>query len=361
MQQQYPISADITRAHTLPASFYKSTAIYEAQKEQVFAKSWQMVGNTHDLDGTKNCFPFRLFPDYLEEPLVLTRDKNEVLHCLSNVCTHRGNLLVEESRKSAHLSCKYHGRCFHLDGKFRSMPMFTEAQNFPMASDNLPELALAKLGSLLFTSLDPSHDFSVYFNPIKNRLSWFPFDQLKEHETYTKTYYVNANWALYCDNYLEGFHVPFVHPTLNQALDFGSYSTEIFDYCNLQLGIAKPNEVSFDLPPSSVDYGKSIYAYYFWVFPNMMFNFYPWGLSLNIVQPIAINKTRIIFKTYLLEGHSAEEFANTAIDATELEDEAIVESVQIGMQSRLYQSGRFSPKMEQGVHHFHRLLSQAMH
>ncbi|MFB6307216.1 MAG: SRPBCC family protein [Flavobacteriales bacterium] len=42
----------------------------------------------------------------------------------------------------------------------------------------------------------------------------------------------------------------------------------------------------------------------------------------------------------------------------EREDEAVVEDVSKGVQSRLYKYGRFSPNMEKGVHHFHQLVSE---
>ena len=68
--------------------------------------------------------------------------------------------------------------------------------------------------------------------------------------------FMKAHWALYCENYLEGFHIPFVHAGLNAVIDFGNYTTELFRYSNLQLGIAKDNEDCFDLPPESPDFGK---------------------------------------------------------------------------------------------------------
>ena len=115
----------------------------------------------------------------------------------------------------------------------------------------------------------------------------------------SKDYEVKANWALYCDNYLEGFHIPFVHHDLAKQFEYDEYSVELFPYSNLQLGIGKDGQDCFNLPNSSVDYGKNIIAYYFWVFPNMMFNFYPWGLSLNIVKPISKDLTKIEFRSFV--------------------------------------------------------------
>ena len=88
----------------------------------------------------------------------------------------------------------------------------------------------------------------------------------------------------------------------------------------------------------------------------MMFNFYSWGLSINIIEPIAINKTRIRFLSYVISG--TKQVMNTAssVDVVEEEDQRIVQSVQKGIQSSFYNSGRYSAKHEKGTHHFHRLI-----
>lgn len=169
---------------------------------------------------------------------------------------------------------------------------------------------------------------------------------------------VHAHWALYCDNYLEGFHVPFVHEDLNKVLDYGSYKTEIYQYCNLQIGYTNEATEVFDLPKNHIDYGKNVAAYYYWVFPNMMFNFYPWGLSINIVKPINLNKTEVSFLTYVYDDYKLDKGAGSISDKVELEDEMIVENVQKGVRSSFYKAGRFLPKIEKGVHHFHCLLAK---
>lgn len=177
----------------------------------------------------------------------------------------------------------------------------------------------------------------------------------------SKEYHVHAHWALYCENYLEGFHIPFVHKDLDAVLDYGDYDTLLFDHCSLQIGYARSaNEISFDLPEGHVDHGKNIAAYYFWVFPNLMFNFYPWGLSLNVVVPISRERTRVNFLSYVLDEDKLDTGAGAGLDKVELEDEAVVEGVQQGIQSDFYSRGRFSPTREKGVHHFQRLLADYM-
>jgi len=352
------IDSNIARAKTIETSFYNSPNYYEASKEKIFAPSWQFIGDTDIVKEAGSAYPFVLLENYLNEPLLLTRDKQGQLHCVSNVCTHRGNLIVYEPCKANQLRCKYHGRLFSLDGRFISMPEFKEVEDFPTEADNLQSLPVFTWGKLLFTSLNTAINAQNFFGEMMQRIEWFPVDKLVLRKDLSRDYVVKASWALYCENYLEGFHIPFVHASLNQVLDFGEYTTEIFHYSNLQLGIGKKGDACFELPSSSPDFGKDVVAYYFWVFPNMMFNFYPWGLSLNIVQPLNVNETKVSFLTYVCNESKLDKGAGSGLDTVELEDEEVVENVQKGIRSRFYKHGRYSVKREQGTHHFHSLIAE---
>ncbi|HEY2726406.1 MAG TPA: aromatic ring-hydroxylating dioxygenase subunit alpha [Parafilimonas sp.] len=354
------IDADIAKAKTIDTDFYTQQKFYEEAKEKIFAPSWQFIGDTDAIKNFGDAYPFILLESYLNEPLLLTKDYQNKIHCLSNVCTHRGNLIVYEQCKLNNLKCRYHGRQFSLDGKFISMPEFKEVENFPTADDNLHNLSLKQWGKLLFTNLSAKISFDDFFVEMIQRMQWFPINQLQFKPEFSKDYYADANWALYCENYLEGFHIPFVHAGLNQVLDFGEYTTEVFKYSNLQLGIGKKGDVCFNLPQTSPDYGREIAAYYFWVFPNMMFNFYPWGLSINVVEPIEVSKCKIRFLTYVSDESKFEQGAGSGLNTVELEDEEVVQNVQKGIRSRFYKHGRYSVKREQGTHHFHSLIAEFM-
>ncbi len=350
------IHPDIRHAHTLPAAFYRDPAYAEAVREKVFARSWHYALDLAEVADPGRAVPFTLLKNILDEPLVASRDKGGTLRVLSNVCTHRGNILVEEPGQYRMLTCRYHGRCFRLDGTCKSMPAFEQVSGFPGPEDHLPEVRSQSWMSMLFAALDPVASLQEMTRPINDRLGWLPLEEMVFDPSTSRDYRVNANWALYCDNYLEGLHIPFVHPALNQALDFGQYEYEVFPYCNLQLGIAGKDEPCFGIPEGHADFGRRVYAYYFWLFPNLMFNFYPWGLSLNVIEPLGQEQTLVRFRTYRFPATSAGQSLNN-LNQTEMEDETVVESVQRGVRSRLYRRGRFSPSMELGVHHFHRLIA----
>jgi choline monooxygenase len=171
---------------------------------------------------------------------------------------------------------------------------------------------------------------------------------------------VNANWALYIDNYLEGFHIPYVHSSLAEALDYGEYAVELERYAVVQLGIAKAGEPAFTLPASHPDAKRRVAAYSYWLFSTTMFNVYPWGISVNVVTPLSVDRTKVSFVPFVWDQTTRELGAGAGLDRVEREDEAIVEAVQRGVRGRLYDRGRYSPTRETGVHHFHRLLAEFM-
>lgn len=356
--KHYDINPNIAQSKTISTDFYLNPSVFEASKESIFASTFQYIGCKDELTEAISAIPITLLENYIDEPLVVTKDKEGKIKCLSNVCTHRGNILVSKPCKLRHLTCKYHGRQFDLDGKFRSMPEFKEVENFPTEADHLHQLPVYEFGNLLFTSLNPKFDPELFFGDMKKRMAWYPLEELTFSKERSRSFHVKANWALYCENYLEGFHIPFVHQGLNEVLDFNNYTTEIFSYSNLQIGIAKEGAVSFDLPFNSPDNGKNVGAYYYWMFPNIMFNYYPWGLSLNIVEPISPSETKVSFFTFVLDESKYNLGAGSGLDVVEQEDEEIVENVQVGIRSRFYEFGRYSVTREQGTHHFHSLLAE---
>ena len=355
------VDPNIAKASTISTDVYTSKAIFEAAKEKIFASSLQFIGSREIVKFNGDVQPFTLLENYMNEPLMLTKDRAGEVHCLSNVCTHRGNLIsYKQCSKATNLRCKYHGRLFELSGKFISMPEFKEVENFPCEADNLPALPLFNWGNLLFTSLHKKDEAPIYLSEMMERLHWLPLDEFVYRGDLSKTFDIDASWALYCENYLEGFHIPFVHASLNSALSFGDYTTELYAKASLQLGVSKDAANCFDLPKTSIDYGTNVAAYYFWVYPNMMFNFYPWGLSVNIVSPVAVNKTKVEFLTFMWKEEKYDKGAGSDLDKVEMEDEEIVHSVQKGIVSRFYQHGRYSVTRETGTHHFHRLLAESL-
>jgi len=353
------IDPDIRMAETIPGWFYGDMDLFHKTIESCFLPAWHYVGHRFHEEKDR-LLPTRIRAGHLDEPLILSRGFEEPL-LFSNVCTHRGNILLDEPSPGPMIRCGYHGRCFDPDGQFKRMPEFRDVANFPSEKDHLRRFDLERLGPLCFGRLSdsgPAWEKTIPF--ITDRLSWFDFDALRPVSQLSRSYHLEAHWALYVENYLEGFHIPFVHQALNEAIGYEDYETHLFDHGSLQIGIAREGEACFSIPEGAPDHGKRIYAYYFWLFPHLMINVYPWGISFNQVIPVGLKETEIRFETFLLPGMDDSAYEKTALHLTELEDEAVVRQVQRGVTSLAYGRGRFSPTREQGVHHFQRLLTERL-
>jgi choline monooxygenase len=330
------IDPDIRKAKTLSSDFYTDARYFEESKEKIFARSWQFAGSVDEVENLK---PLNLLPDFLDEPLLLSKNGGGV-SCVSNVCTHRGKILIDEPCKANLIRCGYHGRRFDLDGRFLSMPEFEGVEDFPSTDDDLRHVPFETVGGFGFASVNPLASFGEF---VGNAATFFEDGESKL--TARRDYEVNAHWALYCENYLEGFHIPFVHKSLNEIVDYGTYTTETFRFSSVQTGYDEHGNVA----------GR-----YLFIFPNLMFNFYPWGISVNVVRPVSPSESVVEFLTYVSDESKLGSGAGADLDRVELEDEAVVESVQRGIRSRFYSHGRYSPTREQGTHHFHRLIAEFM-
>ena len=362
-EARFFVHPDVTRARTLDKAFYLDEAVWREAREKIFASAWHWLGPLGQLGDAAepgSLAPRELLPGLLDEPVLLARDAAGTLRCLSNVCTHRASVLVQAPCRAEHIRCPYHSRRFELNGRMRHMPGFEGALDFPSEADHLPELALGHWAGHAFTSLTPHWPLQAWLGEMQDRLAWLPIEGWQADESRSRSFEFDAHWALYVENYLEGLHIPFVHPGLNQALDMAGYSYELGTASVLQLALARDGEIAFEPPPTSVDHGLRVAAYYGWLFPNLMFNVYPWGLSVNVVQPISPTRTRVLFRSFVADASLLGQGAGAALDPVEMEDEAAVLSVQRGIRSRLYDRGRYSPRHERGTHHFHRLIGKCM-
>jgi choline monooxygenase len=272
----FEIDPDIRKARTVDADFYTDPRYFINSKEKIFARSWHFMGRPEEIDQLK---PAVLLPGLLDEPVLLIKAGNDV-SCMSNVCTHRAKILIEDPCRADLIRCRYHGRRFDLTGKMISMPEFGEVEDFPSETDNLASLSCGERGGFVFAAIEPARGLDEYFDDTTLMSKGLDAKGLKFLGA--KDYTVNAHWALYCENYLEGFHIPYVHRGLNEIVDYGTYRTDLYRYSSLQTGFAADGSVA---------------ARYLFVFPNMMFNIYPWGISVNVVRPVALDSTIVEFLT----------------------------------------------------------------
>jgi len=265
--------------------------------------------------------------------------------------------LTAPQGSAENLRCPYHGWTYNLEGALIHTPEFGGVQNFERSANGLMPVQVAASEGWSFVKLDadgPSledylgNDLIKRIQPLNlERLHWF------ERRSYT----LNCNWKVFVDNYLDGgYHVPHIHCGLNSVLDPGKYEIKTGERFCLQSSpmVTEKGEAQ----TASVRTGDR--AFYYWIYPNFMINIYEGVMDTNLVIPLAVDRTEVIFDYYFADvSESARERNLSSIVVSEriqAEDVAICESVHRGLSSRAYNSGRLSVRREAGEHLFHRLL-----
>jgi choline monooxygenase len=237
----------------------------------------------------------------------------------------------------------------------RGVPHFNRVELFDKRDYGLTPLHVAEWEGLVFVSLARRpKPLETSVRGIRERIAPTRIGQLRFARRIE--YAVQANWKVYVDNYLEGYHVPYVHPELHKLYDYEGYVTEVHDRYSVQVGPLTGD--------SNVYTSGGGDALYYQIFPNLMLNVVPGRLQSNVVIPLAADRCKVIFRYYyddVLSPAARERIeADIAFsDKVQQEDAEICERVQRGLGSRAYDRGRFSVRFEAGVYHFQNLLKSA--
>jgi choline monooxygenase len=348
---------DIARASTLPARLYFDPATFEEEKAKLFGASWQLVGHVHQAALPGDYFTF----DLIGEPLLIARGEDGVLRCFHNVCRHRAGNPASGCGNRKLFRCSYHGWTYRLDGALLVTPEFDGVEDFDPGEFGLVPVRLEEWFNLIFVNLDPEAEpLSGSLGELPAQAQKFDFASMKFSER--RTYEMNCNWKTYIDNYLEGYHVPSVHPALNREINYNAYTVEPYPQYVRQWTPIKGAQAG-DSTPRIYQKAGDLTADYFWVFPNWMLNCYPDNISINMILPLGPERTLGIFEWYVPEKDLGSEAARKALafsDEIQIEDMKICEIVQKNLHSRSYQSGRYSAKQEKGVHAFHQMYRELM-
>lgn len=336
---------------TIPSMWYYDKNFLDQEKKEIFLKEWQLIGSHSQVKNTGDV----LVAEIANNPIIVSRQEDNTLKGFYNVCQHRGGPLVYENCSLSKLQCKYHGWVYDLNGNLKSARGFKNSE-LNINDYNLTPVNVTEWMGQIFVNLsnDPA-DLCNQIDEIKTLIS--PIDFSNYTFKFRESYKINCNWKVYMDNFLEGFHIPFVHPELNKVIDYKSYKTEIYDRFSLQWC-----PLDSELSP----YGKSPTpeenkAFYFTIFPNIILNIAPGRLQTNIIEP-KDSKTCIVHFDYHFDDP---EKANIKQDAefseiVQQEDILICENVQKGLESNGYDQGKFSPLHEQGVLHFQSLVRNSL-
>ncbi|HYC58107.1 MAG TPA: SRPBCC family protein [Thermoanaerobaculia bacterium] len=339
-------------ASTLSSAHYIDPEVLSLENRRVFGRTWQLAGRAEQVRESGQYFTTTIGV----EPVLVVRGSDGVLRAMTNVCRHRAGPIARGEGRRPVLQCGYHGWTYWLDGRLKNTPEFEGVADFDRASCTLPQYQVGVWNELVFVNLDPAAeslaDFLGELVSDMPRHDYTGF-QLAQH----KVWELECNWKVYVDNYLEGYHIPIVHPGLFRELDYASYRTETKRSYSIQFAPTRANAARIRTSEEDDQ------VRYFWVFPNLMLNVYPDNFSTNLILPLGANRTMTIFDWYFKDPEAAKPQIDETVafsDEIQFEDIDICETVQRGLRSSTYDRGRFSPQRENGVHHFHCLYEELM-
>jgi choline monooxygenase len=356
-------TTELSSASTMPKRWYVDPSILELEREKIFWKTWQPVGRIDMVARPGDYFACEL----VGEPLVVTRTKEGELRAFYNVCRHRGAQVARGKGNRKSLQCHYHGWTYDLEGKLIHAPEFEGVQNWQKEHVCLPSVKVEEWGPFIFVNLDPNAPAmkDTCYGEIMQEMKDKGFDITRMSSIERRDYDIACNWKVYVDNYLEGYHLPTAHPQLFRELDYDQYRVDTFRYYSSQYAPIRevnPNDPR-DRDRRYVRTEEEAQALYFWIFPNVMLNVYLDNVSINIILPIDHERTLTIFEWYFEQpgtgsGWDSMQTVIQFSDQIQQEDIEICEIVQKGLQSRSYNTGRFSATRENGVHHFQTLVHE---
>ncbi|MBZ5679363.1 MAG: aromatic ring-hydroxylating dioxygenase subunit alpha [Acidobacteriia bacterium] len=352
------IEQDPSRAWTLPAQLYTDAAVYAAENERIFSRTWQVVGHHSQVANPGDYFTTEL----AGEPLLIVRDAGGELRGFYNVCRHRAGPPAEGCGSRKLFRCGYHGWTYGLDGALISATEVEGVEGFRAEDFALTPVCTEEWFNFIFVNLDPAaKPLLESLGELPHQAAKFPFPGMKLFER--RTYDMKCNWKTYVDNYLEGYHLPSVHPGLNRELDYNAYVVEPYARHVRQFSPIRGAQPGDATPRRYPEARADLTTDYFWIFPNWMLNCYPDNVSLNIVLPVEPERSLAVFEWYLPEQDHNGPAAKASVQFShqiQIEDVNICEVVQKNLRSRSYSRGRFSVKQERGVHAFHRMYAEAM-
>lgn len=339
-----PFAAAATAKETLPASWYGDPAVWALERRAIFARSWQFFGHESAL-GDVGCWVARIIGGY---PLFVLRDDQGRLQGFHDVCRHRAGPLTqaESGHWDGDIVCRYHGWRYAYDGRLKAARDFGPATDFDVREFALFPIKVQTWRGLVFVALagDPGA-LATCTAPLEARLAGVDWSDLCV--ALTRSHTLACNWKTYVENYLEGYHVPMVHPGLDAEIDSSRYAVRV-----------EGKVVLHEAPLRS---GKAVYGgLWAWLWPNLGVNVYGRGLMLECISPQGPAVTRLDYIYLMPRGEVVDAVTLAMSDQVTAEDIAIVERVQENLQAGVYQTGRLSPRHEGAVSAFQTMVRDVL-
>lgn len=335
----------LNEARALDPSFYLGQAAHEFDQQHILAANWQIVAPAALVANSGD----HIVREIGGKPILIVRNSKGQLNGFYNVCRQRaGPIALCDGKGAKRLRCAYHGWIYDLDGQLKVTPQMDGAEDFDIAGIRLAPIEVAEWGGMVFARTGTSGPGFDDF--IADVASFGAPDHIaRMRYSHTRTYPVAANWKVYADNYLEGYHVPVVHNGLNALIDYSNYTIECSQWASVQRSPMNDAKI--------YGMGETLYVL---LYPNSMLNILPGRMQTNRIIATGPENCEVEFSYYYLPGEEARAEEDDVFSSeVQDEDAMICERVQKGLASGAYSPGRLSPAQESALWHFHNLLRRA--
>ena len=372
------VKKPISKAHGLPNECYTSKEYTLIERKKLFEDKWVAIGVASSLPNVGDSKPF----DLLGIPLLIVRNKKNKIKVFHNICSHRGSKLVTEASKNKNvIRCPYHSWSYNLDGDLIATPHIGgmnkhTSPGFKKSNSNLKEVKSSVWLDLIMININNNEmSFEKYIKPLNDRWSkfWLTKDRKLIRHSNDFGYFkleAKCNWKFAIENYCESYHLPWVHPGLN------SYS-KIKDHYHIQglpnrfagqgTVVYNPRLKGKEKFPCFPNWPKNKVniAEYVALFPNVMLGIHKDHYYAYWLEPINHEYTIEHMEIYYVgeEAANSKKFKSLRKQNHKLwkgvqrEDIDIIQRMQIGRNSPVYNGGNFSPIMDNPTHHFHKWVA----
>lgn len=334
------------RSVTLPAALYRDPALYERERAEIFAKSWQLFAHEDQL-AAPGAYVADTVAGY---PLFVLRGRDGSLRGFHNVCRHRAAPLVDDGAGRCDvLRCRYHGWLYAHDGSLKKTPLFGDL-GLDKAQFGLFPVRVETWRGFVMVNMDmDAEPFASVQAGFIAECAGLPLEDYRFHSR--ATHDVACNWKTYVENYLEAYHVPYVHPALSKEVDIETY--EVVPRGMYMLHLSPPR-----------DPGQARVNQGFWAFalPNWAFNVYGVGAAIERMKPNGHGGMTIDY-LYMFRRDASAEAIDGALHMSRIttaEDARICEAVQKNLNAGVYSTGRVSPRYENGLAAFHQWVADRL-
>jgi choline monooxygenase len=357
------ISNPVADGWTLPAGWYSDEAVWSLERDRIFARAWQYAGRL-DQVGEHGAY---FVSQAGHVPVLVVRGRDDVLRAFVNVCRHRGHPVAAGEGCRATLQCPYHAWTYDLDGSLRTAPRADREQGFDPSTLSLRSMSVDTWGPFVFVNPD------LDAPPLADVLGGLPslvaesgvdFGSMRFHSHHE--WEVKSNWKVAIENFLECYHCPVAHPGFSKVIDVDpdAYLLTVSEWHSSQVGSVRPSALAGNGKAPYVPHGEITQAQYHFLWPNTTISIEagPSNIAIERWVPTSLGTCNEVTDYWFGEDVPEERIQEVIEFGTQvgLEDLALCESVQAGLESRMVPQGRLMVESERLIHDFQTKVAAAL-